>query len=129
MVQFVLEEVRSLAGGEDKVPFSSSLPDDQFSLLALSANRLNRDKALLIRAAIHALTELDPRRLERLLMSYYHAGRKADLRPFTTTLTIRLKERVDALADRLHRSKADLIRAALHQFLTLPTKDQAKAVR
>jgi len=128
-LKFILEEVGPASEQGAKIPFSSSLPEEQIHLLATSAKRLNRGKAVVVRTAIHSLFELDPGNLEQMLMTYYRAPSQGSPKPFTTSLTVSLKERIGSLADKLHRNKTDLIRAALHHFLLLSPEDQDRAVR
>jgi len=128
MVKFVLEETKTAPEAEPKAPFSSSLLDSQSVGLSAAADRLKRDKALIIRTALHNLFGLDAIVLSQAIMSYYQAGTKGVPRPFTTTLTVSQKERLGRLAASLHRSKADILRAALYHFLLRASKEQESAV-
>jgi len=129
VVKFLLEEVALGLEAEPKVPFSTSLPEALLSELAAAAKILGRDKALLVRTALSRFFGLDRNALDGQVLAYYQAAAKEALRAFTTTLAVSQKRALAAVSLDLHRPKTDLIRSALHGFLSLSPNQQEKAIR
>ena len=128
MVKFVLQEPAQSPEQEPKTPFSSSLPQLLAEQLGLAAGRLKREKALVIRTALDLFLSQSQAGREKRIMDYYRAGPQGSPRPLTTTLALSQKDGIEIVAKALHRSKADVLRAALYNFFRLPPQEREAAV-
>ncbi len=128
MVKFVIEESSTVGRAEPKAPWSTSLPPGLMDGLSAAAGRLKREKAVLVRTALNLLLKLNPIEQQERVMAYYAAGTYKGPKPFTTTLTLSQRKALIQTAQKMHRPKADVFRAALHHLLLLSPKDQEKEV-
>lgn len=117
MVKFEIIESSLWPESEPKSQFSSSLPQEMLNRLTELADRIKRDKALLIRMALNTLFNLDPSDQDKALMEYYRRKPSGSPRAFTTSLAGSQKEMIGRLAEAWHRSKADVTRAAIFTLL------------
>ena len=128
MVKFVLQAPVQSPEQEPKTPLSSSLPQLLAEQLALAAGRLKREKALVIRTALDLFLRQSEAGREKWLMDYYRTGPQGSPQPLTTTLSLSQKDGIEIVAKTLHRSKADVLRAALYNFFRLPPQKREAAV-
>lgn len=127
-MKIFMEEDKSKAK-ERKVMYSTSLPKGLKISLEDAATALHRKKADWIRTALDTFLSMPEKEQELLILTTYNKLEKNQLRPFTTTLTGSLLISLNALSKSLKRSKVEIFRAAVFNFLSKSTLEQEKAIK
>lgn len=114
---------------ERKVMYSTSLPKGLKVALEEAATNLHRKKADWIRTSIDLFLGLPEKEQELLILSTYNKMEKSQLRPFTTTLTESQLASLNSLSKSLKRSKVEIFRAAVFNFLSKSTPEQERIIK
>ena len=114
---------------ERKVMYSTSLPKGLKIALEDAATALHRKKADWIRTAINLFLGLPEKEQELLILDTYNKMEKNQLRPFTTTLTESQLTSLNSLSKSLKRSKVEIFRAAVFNFLSKSTPEQERIIK
>lgn len=125
----IFMEEEKLKGRERKVMYSTSLPKGLKVSLEEAATALHRKKADWIRTAVNLFLSLSEKEQELLILSTYNKMEKNQLRPFTTTLTESQLISLNTLSKSLKRSKVEIFRAAVFNFLSKGTLEQEKVIK
>lgn len=123
-----MEEDR-LKDRERKVMYSTSLPKGLKVSLEDAATALHRKKADWIRTSINLFLSLPEKEQELLILNTYNKMEKNQLRPFTTTLTESQLISLNTLSKNLKRSKVEIFRAAVFNFLSKSTLEQERVIK
>jgi hypothetical protein len=116
-------------GKERKVMYSTSLPEGLKTSLQDAATALHRKKADWIRTALNIFLNLPEKDQELLILSTYSKMDKTQLSPFTTTLSESQLSGLNALSKSLRRSKVEIFRAAVFNFLSNSYVEQEKMIK
>lgn len=127
-MKIFMEEDRQ-KGRERKVMYSTSLPIGLKVSLEEAATALHRKKADWIRTSINLFLSLPEKEQERLILNTYNQMEKKQLRPFTTTLTESQLISLNTLSKSLKRSKVEIFRAAVFNFLSKSTLEQERVIK
>ena len=127
-MKIFMEEDRR-KGRERKVMYSTSLPKGLKVALEEAATNLHRKKADWIRTAIDLFLGLPEKEQELLILSTYNKMEKSQLRPFTTTLTESQLTSLNSLSKSLKRSKVEIFRSAVFNFLSKSTPEQERIIK
>ncbi len=127
-MKIFMEEDRQ-KGRERKVMYSTSLPKGLKVALEDAATTLHRKKADWIRTAVGLFLGLPEKEQELLILSTYNKMEKSQLRPFTTTLTESQLTSLNSLSKSLKRSKVEIFRAAVFNFLSKSTPEQERIIK
>jgi hypothetical protein len=114
---------------ERKVMYSTSLPEGLKASLEGAALALHRKKADWIRTSLNIFLALPEKDQDLLILSTYNKIEKDPLRPFTTTLSEGQLISLHALSKSLKRSKVEIFRAAVFNFLSKSTMEQEKLIK
>jgi hypothetical protein len=127
-MKIFMEEDRQ-NGRERKVMYSTSLPIGLKVSLEEAATALHRKKADWIRTSINLFLSLPEKEQEHLILNTYNQMEKKQLRPFTTTLTESQLISLNTLSKNLKRSKVEIFRAAVFNFLSKSTLEQERVIK
>ncbi len=116
-------------GNERKVMYSTSLPKGLKDSLEDAATALRRKKADWVRTSLNIFLGLPEKDQELLILNTYNKMEKTQLRPFTTTLSAGQLISLSTLSKNLRRSKAEIFRAAIFNFLSKSTLEQEKVIK
>jgi hypothetical protein len=127
-MKIFMEEDKSKSR-ERKVMYSTSLPKGLKISLEEAATALHRKKADWIRTALNLFLSLPEKEQELLILTIYNKMEKNQLRPFTTTLSESQLSSLNALSKSLSRSKVEIFRTAVFNFLSKSTVEQEKVIK
>ena len=114
---------------ERKVMYSTTLPKGLKTSLQDAATALHRKKADWVRTSLNIFLGLLEKDQELLILNTYNKMEKTQLRPFTTTLTESQLSGLNALSKSLRRSKVEIFRAAVFNFLSNSAGEQEKMIK
>jgi hypothetical protein len=114
---------------ERKVMYSTSLPKGLKTSLQDAATALHRKKADWVRTSINIFLGLPEKDQELLILTTYNKMEKTQLSPFTTTLSESQLSGLNALSKSLRRSKVEIFRAAIFNFLSSSGSEQEKMIK
>jgi transposase len=114
---------------ERKLMYSTSLPKGLKVALEEAATLLHRKKADWVRTALTVFFALSEKDQELLILNSYNKIEKTQLRPFTTTLSEGQLISLNALSKSLKRSKVEIFRAAIFNFLSKTAQEQEKVIK
>jgi predicted DNA-binding protein len=114
---------------ERKMMYSTSLPKGLKESLQAAATDLHRKKADWVRTSLNIFLGLPEKDQELLILTAHNKMEKTPLGPFTTTLSESQLVRLSALSKSLRRSKAEIFRAAIFNFLSQNTQEQEKGIK
>lgn len=128
VVRLVFDEPKASSSGGRKATFSTSLPLALKNRLDTQTFRLKRNKADVVRAALHQFLQQPVEQRDSNILLYYSKSDRRDPRPFTTTLPHHMKDEIGVTSATLMRPKADVLRAALWRFFGLSSAEQEKRI-
>ena len=114
---------------ERKVMYSTSLPKGLKTSLQEAATALHRKKADWVRTSLNIFLSLPEKDQDLLILNTYNDMEKTHLRPFTTTLSETQLSGLNALSKGLRRSKAEIFRTAIFNFLSKSAPEQEKVIK
>ena len=114
---------------ERKVMYSTSLPKGLKDSLEEAATVLRRKKADWVRTSLTLFMDLSEKDQDLLILNTYNDMEKTYLRPFTTTLSETQLSGLNALSKGLRRSKAEIFRTAIFNFLSKSAPEQEKVIK
>ena len=116
-------------GKERKVMYSTSLPKGLKDSLQEAATVLHRKKADWVRTSLNIFLGLPEKDQEIIILTTYNKMEKSQLRPFTTTLSESQLISLNELSKSLRRSKVEIFRAAIFNFLSSSSGEQEKMIK
>jgi hypothetical protein len=119
----------NLKSKERKVMYSTTLPKGLKASLQEAATALHRKKADWIRTSLNIFLSLPEKDQELLILNTYNKMEKTQLSPFTTTLSESQLSGLNALSKSLRRSKVEIFRAAVFNFLSSSGGEQEKMIK
>ncbi len=114
---------------ERKVMYSTSLPKGLKDSLQEAATALHRKKADWVRTSLNIFLGLPEKDQEIIILTTYNKMEKSQLRPFTTTLSESQLISLNELSKSLRRSKVEIFRAAIFNFLSSSGAEQEKMIK
>ena len=114
---------------EKKVMYSTSLPKNLKDSLQKATAALHRRKADFVRVSLNTFLSLTEKEQDNLILNTYQKMDPTHLRPFTTTLLESQLNRLNNLSRSFNRSKAEIFRTALFQFLSKSPAEQEKEIK
>jgi len=109
--------------------YSTSLPKGLKGSLEEAVSALHRKKADWIRTALNIFLSLTESDQELLILTTYNKMEKTQLSPFTTTLSESQLSGLNALSKSLRRSKVEIFRTAVFNFLSHSGGEQEKMIK
>ena len=114
---------------ERKVMYSTSLPKGLKDSLQEAATALHRKKADWVRTSLNIFLGLPEKDQEIIILTTHNKMEKTQLSPFTTTLSESQLISLNDLSKSLRRSKVEIFRAAIFNFLSSSAPEQEKMIR
>lgn len=114
---------------EKKLMFSTTLPKNLQDSLKEAVGIYRRKKVDYVRAALANFFRMDESEQERSILSVYSKMDSTRLRPFTTSISESLLSGLEEVAQKINRSKAEIVRTALFIFLNKSVTEQEKEIK